>query len=452
MSRDQKKIRTLLIANRGEIAVRIIRTCRDMGIRSVVAYSQADADSLAVAMADHAVCIGPADTQSSYLMQDNIIMAACVFRCDAIHPGVGFLSENAGFARAAEEAGLIFIGPCPRTISLLGDKLQARMTARNAGLKILPGSDAPVAGEAEACKLAEEIGYPVMIKAANGGGGRGIRIVRSSDELKKILPVAAREARGAFGDAALLIEKYLDHPRHVEAQLLGDGQGGAIFLGLRDCSLQKQHQKLLEESPAPALPEAIHDGMRDASLHLFRSLSYRGAGTVEFLYQDGAFYFLEVNARLQVEHTVSEIIYGTDLVRQQILLASGFPFSPEIMPSSSRGHALECRICARGPGKIHMLRLPSGPGVRVDAHIHEGYNVPACYDSLLAKIITYAPDRETCISIMLRALAELEVGGIETNRDEQMMLVSSTEFRAARLDTTLYGKLTAETGKGKNHE
>lgn len=447
----QGKIQSLLIANRGEIAVRIVRTCRDMGIRSVAVHSQADVDSLAVMMADQAICIGPADARHSYLMQDNIIMAACAARCDAIHPGVGFLSENTAFAQAVEEAGLIFIGPRPETIALLGDKLQARRAAQEAGLTVTPGSDGPISGEAEARGLAEEIGYPVMIKAANGGGGRGIRIVRSSGELKKILSAAAKEAEGSFGDASLLMEKYLSHPRHIEAQLLGDGKGEAVFLGLRDCSLQKHHQKLIEESPAPALPQTIHDGIKDASLKLLRSLSYRGAGTVEFLYQDGEFYFMEVNARLQVEHPVTEAIYGTDLVRQQIMLASEVSSSAELNAPSYRGHALECRICAVTPGRIHRLSLPSGPGVRVDTHIYEGYEVPSSYDSLLAKVISWAPDRASCIAVMLRALSELEIEGVPTNRDEQRMLISSTEFRAARLDTTLYERLAAEAEKGKKN-
>ncbi len=450
MSQNRKKITSLLVANRGEIAVRIIRACRDMGIRSVAVYSQADKDSLAVHLADQSVCIGPADSRSSYLMAHNIIMAACATRCDAIHPGVGFLSENADFARAVEEAGLVFIGPRPETISLLGDKIQARTVAQKAGLTITPGSDGAILNEEHARQVAESIGYPVMVKAANGGGGRGIRIVKNAKELVRILPVALQEAESSFGNATLLMEKYLDHPRHIEAQLLGDGAGGAFFLGLRDCSLQKNHQKLMEESPAPHLPAAAVAEVRTASVALFQSLSYRGAGTVEYLYQDGQFYFMEVNARLQVEHPVSEIIYGTDLVRQQILLASTGTFSPDLPAFTERGHALECRITALSAGKITALHLPSGLGVRVDTHIYDGYEVPPYYDSLLAKIITYGPDRSSCIDTMLRALRELSLEGITTNKVEQEMIVSSSAFRAGKLDTALYGKLVDAQKKGKD--
>jgi acetyl-CoA carboxylase biotin carboxylase subunit len=434
-------IKSILIANRGEIAVRVIRACKDLQIRSVVVHSTADKDTMAVKMADQAVCIGPPETDKSYLKSHSIITAACALACDAIHPGVGFLSENAAFAKEVEDAGLVFIGPQSKTIALLGNKVAARNAALQAGLPITPGSTEELKDLDDACQSAERIGYPVILKAAAGGGGRGMRIIRKPQELEKALPLARKEALSFFGDASIHMERYLENPRHVEIQLLSDGQGTNLHLGERDCSVQKNHQKLLEESPSPILDENLRSAMCNDSVRLFQELGYRGAGTVEFLVEDGKYYFMEVNARLQVEHPVSEMVSSVDLVRQQILIAQGKKLSFTQEDVRLQGYALECRINGLSAGKITHLRFPSGPHVRVDSYLEAGSILSPYYDSLIAKIIVHTPDRDQGLSVMLRALDELEIEGIQTNISSQKRLIDSRDFRSGRFATNLYAKV-----------
>ncbi len=442
-------IRSLLIANRGEIAVRIIRTCREMGIRAIAVYSTADAEALHVKMADEAVCIGPPSSTESYLNIRNIITAACVKRCDAIHPGVGFLSENADFARAVQEAGLIFIGPDAETISLLGNKVVARTTALEAGLPVTPGGMGKLESAEQALKIAEEIGYPVILKAASGGGGRGMRIVRFPKDLPNAFAIAGREAKAFFSDDTLHMEKYLTSPRHVEMQMLADGKGNVVHLGERDCSVQKNHQKLIEESPSTAVPQGLRERMGEDSVRLFTKLGYRGAGTIEFLVHEGQYFFMEVNARVQVEHPVSELVSMTDIIRQQILIASGKGLALSQKAVRLQGHALECRLNASTPGRVSLFNPPLGPWVRVDTHMHTGAFVSPHYDPLVAKIIIHTPDRQTSIDAMIRALMECRVEGITTNLVEQITILNSSQFRSGRFGTDLYGKLGLDTKKGR---
>jgi acetyl-CoA carboxylase, biotin carboxylase subunit len=442
-------IRSLLIANRGEIAVRIIRTCREMGIRAIAVYSTADADALHVKMADDAVCIGPPSSTESYLNIRNIITAACVKRCDAIHPGVGFLSENAEFARAVQDAGLIFIGPDAKTISLLGNKVVARTTALEADLPITPGGMGRLESADQALKIAEEIGYPVILKAASGGGGRGMRIVRFPKDLPNAFAIAGREAKAFFSDDTLHMEKYLSSPRHVEMQMLADGKGNVVHLGERDCSVQKNHQKLIEESPSTAVPQTLRDRMGEDSVRLFTKLGYKGAGTIEFLVHEGQYFFMEVNARVQVEHPVSELVSMTDIIRQQILIASGKGLCFTQKDIRLQGHALECRLNASTPGRVSLFNPPLGPWVRIDTHMHTGSYVSPHYDPLVAKIIVHTPDRQTSIDAMIRALKECRIEGIETNMLEQITILNSSQFRSGRFGTDLYGKLGLDTKKGK---
>lgn len=437
-------ITSLLIANRGEIAVRIIRCCRDMGIRSVAVYSTADAKSLHVKMADQAVCIGPPASSDSYLNINNIISAACSCHCDAIHPGVGFLSENADFAEAVEQAGLIFIGPDPETIRLVGDKVQARRTVEEAGIPRTPGSPGPVVSVEAALQTAESIGYPVIIKAAAGGGGRGMRIVEKPEEMEASFAIAAHEALSFFSDGTVYIEKYLRNPRHVEVQLIGDGRGEAVHLGERDCSVQKNHQKLIEESPSTALSPKQRTRMCEDAAALFRKLSYAGAGTVEFLVYEGKYYFMEVNARVQVEHPVSEAVSGIDIIREQIRIASGEKLGYTQADVQIRGYALECRINARTPGSIVQFTPPLGPAVRVDTHMYTGGEVSPYYDALAAKIIVTAEDRRQGIRTMLRVLEELEIEGIEDNRDEQKSILQSNLFTSGVFGTDIYTRIFGE--------
>jgi acetyl-CoA carboxylase biotin carboxylase subunit len=366
---QKPKVRRVLIANRGEIAVRIIRACREMGIETVAVYSTADAESLHVKLADNAVCIGPPPSSKSYLVVPNLITAAIHTHCEAIHPGVGFLSENAGFARTVQDRGLIFIGPDPEVIALLGDKVQARSTAKRFGLPVTPGTEGAVDGKAAAEKAVKELGFPVIIKATAGGGGKGMRIVRSFGELEENLTLASREAESNFADGTVFIERYLENPRHVELQIIADGNGNVAVLGERDCSVQKNHQKLIEESPSPGVSAEMRRRMSEGAVRMFRELKYRGAGTIEFLVEGENFYFMEVNARLQVEHPVSEFVSGTDIVREQILACTEGRF--DIEPSAVRleGWAIECRVNALGPGKITRLDLPGGPGVRFDSFL-----------------------------------------------------------------------------------
>ena len=441
-------IAKILIANRGEIALRIVRACRDLGIGSVVAHSTADRDSLSCQLADERVCIGGGPSEESYLNSDNIIMAACLMRCDAIHPGIGFLSENAAFARRVEEAGLIFIGPKSETIALVGNKVEARRLASKAGVPITPGGDGALCGLDDAKRSAKELGYPVIIKASAGGGGRGMRIVATEAELETAYALAKKEARLFFGDDDLHMERYIQNPRHVEVQLLADGQGGVINLGERDCSVQKRHQKLFEESPAPLLDEAMREAMGAASVSLFRELGYRGVGTVEFLVDGRAFYFMEVNARLQVEHPVSEMVSGLDLVRAQIEIAQGKRLSFRQDDITLTGYALECRINAQGAGTITRVRLPAGPQVRVDSAVEANGILSPYYDSLLAKIIVSAKSRGEGLAIMERALAEVAIEGVDTNLEEQRAIAASKQFRSGKVHTGLYDEVITQ---GRRH-
>ena len=441
-------IASILIANRGEIAVRVVRACKDLGLRSVVAYSTADKDTLAVRMADQAVCIGGPTTKESYLQSRNIIMAACLTRCDAIHPGVGFLSENAGFARQVEDAGLIFIGPKSETIALLGNKVEARKVALKAGLPITPGSKEAIIDLEDAKQTAQSIGYPIILKAAAGGGGRGMRIVRKEADLAANLAVAKKEARLFFGDDAVHMERYLEQPRHLEVQLLSDGQGTVLHLGERDCSVQKNHQKLLEESPSPVLSDSLRNAMCNDAVRLFQELGYRGAGTVEFLLDRDAYYFMEVNARLQVEHPVSELVSGIDLVHAQIDIAQGKTLSYSQADVRCKGYSLECRINGLSAGEIKNFVMPCGPHVRVDTYLQSGSVHSPYYDSLIAKIIVYTPTREMGLSVMLRALDEVVIEGVKTNIEEQKLLIKSRPFSSGRFSTDLYTKVITQE---KNH-
>ncbi len=431
-------ITKVLIANRGEIALRIVRACRDLGIKSVVAHSTVDSASSAVALADEAVCIGGPTSAESYLNVNNIIMAACLSGCDAIHPGIGFLSENAAFAEAVEAAGLFFIGPTSETIALVGDKVAARALATKAGLTVTPGSDDTLRSVEDAVRVAKKVGYPVLLKAATGGGGRGMRIANDSKELRTLFVLAQQEAAQFFADDRLLLERYIERPRHIEVQLLGDGAGKVIHLGERDCSVQKNHQKLFEESPAPHLTPSLRKEILKASTSLFRTLRYRGAGTVEFLIDGEQAYFMEVNARLQVEHPVSEVVSGIDLVAAQLLIAQskGLPATQRQVGLS--GYSLECRINGLSAGEITRFTMPGGAHVRVDTHLKAGDTLSPYYDSLLAKVIVNAPDRKRGLAVMERALSEVAIEGIDTNIAEQRALLTSVAFSSGRVDTRLY--------------
>jgi acetyl-CoA carboxylase biotin carboxylase subunit len=437
-------IKRLLIANRGEIAVRIIRTCREMGIETVAVYSTADMDSFHARLADRAICIGPPPSSQSYLVRNNLIMAALNSGCEAVHPGVGFLSENAGFARLVSEKGLLFIGPDARTIELLGDKVAARATAAKFGLPVTPGTRDAVAGAEEGRRAARELGFPVIIKAASGGGGKGMRIVRSEGELEENLAIASREAESNFADGRVFIERYLENPRHVELQILSDGKGGVAVLGERDCSVQKNHQKLIEESPSPGVTDAMREGMTRGAVNLFRELKYRGAGTIEFLVEGENFYFMEVNARVQVEHPVSEFVTGTDIIRQQILACVEGRMEIESGPVPLLGWAVECRINAEGPGKITRLDIPGGPGVRFDSFLYSGCSVPPHYDSMVAKLIVHGTNREHALARMNRALGELMIEGIRTNKARQQWIINDRVFRSGAFGTSYYGSVAGE--------
>ncbi|MDL2229667.1 acetyl-CoA carboxylase biotin carboxylase subunit [Treponema sp. OttesenSCG-928-L16] len=437
-------IKRLLIANRGEIAVRIIRTCRELGIETVAVYSTADEGNLHVRLADRAVCIGPPPSSQSYLVRNNLLVAALNTGCQAIHPGVGFLSENAGFGRMVRDKGLIFIGPDPEVIELLGDKVAARDTAKKFGLPVTPGTEGAVAGITEAERAVKELGFPVIIKAAAGGGGKGMRIVRSAPELEENLLIAAREAESNFADGTVFIERYLENPRHVELQIIADGNGRVAVLGERDCSVQKNHQKLIEESPSPGVSAEMRKRMSEGAVRMFRELKYRGAGTIEFLVEGNEFYFMEVNARVQVEHPVSEFITDTDIIRQQILACTEGRI--EIDPDAVRltGWAIECRINALTPGKITRLDVPGGPGVRFDSFLYTGCSVPPHYDSMVAKLIVHAPDRAQALARMDRALFELSIEGIKTNKTQQQFIIRHPKFRSGDFGTSYYSEIAKE--------
>jgi len=413
----------IVIANRGEIALRILRACHSMGIKTVAVHSTVDRNLKHVAMADESVCIGPAPAAESYLNVPAIIAATEVTDAVAIHPGYGFLAENADFAERVEQSGFIFIGPRPETIRLMGDKVSAIKAMREAGVPCVPGSDGPLPAEPQECaKIARQVGYPVIIKAAAGGGGRGMRVVNTEAHLHNALQLTRQEAASAFGDATVYLEKYLENPRHVEIQVIADQHGNAIHLGERDCSTQRRHQKVIEEAPAPGISPEQRAEIGGVCVEACKRIGYRGAGTFEFLYDRGRFHFIEMNTRIQVEHAVTERITGIDLVREQILVAAGEPLSVRQEDVQVRGHAIECRINAEdpvtfmpSPGRIEEFHAPGGPGIRCDTHVYNGYRVPPNYDSMIGKIIAHGQDREMAISRMRVALDEMVLNGIKTN-------------------------------------
>ena len=415
-------IEKLLIANRGEIALRIHRAAHEMGIKTVAVHSTADADAMHVRLADEAICIGPPAAKDSYLNIPAIISAAEISGADAIHPGYGFLSENARFAEIIEEHKLIFVGPKPEHIRTMGDKVMANKTAGALGLPLVPGSDGAIEDVEEAKRLAREVGYPVIIKAASGGGGRGMKVVWSEEELESQMQQAGTEAKAAFGDATVYLEKYLGNPRHIEFQVFGDGKGNAIHLGERDCSLQRRHQKVLEEAPSPVISADERARMGGIVAKAMADMGYRGAGTIEFLWENGEFYFIEMNTRIQVEHPVTEMITGFDLVREQIRVAEGRPLSVKQEDLEFRGHSIECRINAEdprtfapSPGQIKAYHPAGGMHVRVDSGLYAGYRIPPYYDSMIAKLIVYGRTRESCMMRMRRALEEMVIDGVKTN-------------------------------------
>jgi acetyl-CoA carboxylase biotin carboxylase subunit len=411
----------VLIANRGEIALRVLRACKELGIQTVAVHSTADADAMHVRLADESVCIGPPPAMESYLNIPRIVSACEITGADAVHPGYGFLSENARFADILEAHGITFIGPSAEHIRIMGDKIRAKETAEQLGIPVVPGSRGAIRDDAEATALAADIGYPVLVKAAAGGGGRGMKVAESAADLSQALSTARAEARMAFGDDAVYLEKYLGHPRHIEVQVLGDGQGGAVHLGERDCSLQRRHQKIWEEAPSPALNQDERQRIGKTVVEAMANLGYSGAGTVEFLYENGEFYFIEMNTRLQVEHPVSEAITGIDLVVEQLRIASGSALSMKQSDIQFSGHAIECRINAEhpatfapSPGRITYYHPPGGLGVRVDSAVYQGYSVPPHYDSLIGKLIVHGRDRVECLMRLRRALDEYVVDGIRT--------------------------------------
>ena len=434
----------ILIANRGEIAVRIIRACRNMGIRSVAVYSKEDKDSLHVQLADQRICIGEGPAKNSYLNMERIVTAALNMGADAIHPGFGFLSENADFVRLCEKNGLTFIGPKADVIDSMGNKSHARKTMMEAGVPVVPGTKEPVYDAETGIKLAEEIGYPVMIKASSGGGGKGMRVAKSSDEFEFQFNMAQRESANAFGDDTMYIEKFIENPRHVEIQVMGDKFGNVVALGERDCSVQRNHQKLIEESPSPAINDEIRNAMNRDAVLAAKTVNYTNAGTIEFILDPkGTYYFMEMNTRIQVEHGVTEMVTGTDLIIEQIRVAMGEPLSFNQEGIRLTGHAIECRINAEipeknfmpSPGVVKHLHLPAGNGVRVDTAIYTGYRIPSEYDSMIAKVIVHAPDRNAAIQKMRSALDEMVIIGVETNLDFQYQIMRNPEFCAGNADT-----------------
>ncbi|WP_395392833.1 acetyl-CoA carboxylase biotin carboxylase subunit [Novosphingobium sp. BL-8A] len=430
-------IKRLLIANRGEIALRIHRAAREMGIETVAVHSTADADAMHVRLADHAVCIGPPAAKDSYLNVAAIIAAAEITHADAIHPGYGFLSENAQFAEIVEAHGLIWVGPKPEHIRTMGDKVEAKRTAGALGLPLVPGSDGAIEEFEEARALAETIGYPVIIKAASGGGGRGMKVVNSAEELESQMGQARSEAKAAFGDATVYMEKYLGNPRHIEFQIFGDGKGEAVHLGERDCSLQRRHQKVLEEAPSPVITPEERDRMGGIVSKAMADMGYRGAGTIEFLWENGEFYFIEMNTRLQVEHPVTEAITGVDLVREQIRVAEGNPLSFRQEEIEFKGHAIECRINAEdpwnftpSPGQVTSYHASGGMNVRVDSGLYTGYRIPPYYDSMIGKLIVSGRTRKGAIMRLKRALEEMVIDGVKTSIPLHQALLDDPEFQS----------------------
>ncbi len=438
-------IKKILIANRGEIAVRIIRACQEMGIATVAVYSTADEEALHVELADEAVCIGSPLPKNSYLNIQNIISAAVLTGCDALHPGFGFLSENAKFADICEKCGIIFIGPNSEMISLMGDKAKAREMMILADVPVVPGSEGAIETAEKAIEIAAKIGYPVILKASAGGGGRGMRIVWKEQELKKAFDAASSEAQNAFGDGTMYIEKYIQKPRHIEFQILGDAYGHVVHLGERDCSLQRRHQKVMEEAPSPFLSESLRKQMGEVAVRAAKAVNYKNAGTIEFIVdQSGTFYFIEMNTRIQVEHPITEMITGIDLIKEQIKIAAGEKLSFKQEDIHFKGHAIECRINAENPGEgfkpcagtIMELHFPGGRGVRVESAIYEGYKVPPVYDSMLAKLISYGDNRQEAIAIMKRALGEVIIEGLETNALFEYQLINDPAFAEGNFDTS----------------
>ncbi len=431
-------IEKVVIANRGEIALRIQRACRTLGIKTVALHSEADRDAKYVRLADESVCIGPAPASQSYLNIPAVISAAEVTDAVAIHPGYGFLSENADFAERVEQSGFIFIGPRPETIRLMGDKISAIKTMKKAGVPCVPGSEGPVDNDdKKTFKIAADIGYPVLIKASGGGGGKGMRVVHSEATLLNAIALTRAEAKAAFNNDMVYMEKYLENPRHIEFQILADGHGNAIHLGERDCSLQRRHQKVLEEAPAPGISEKVRERMGERCAEACRRIGYRGAGTFEFLYEKGKFYFIEMNTRVQVEHPVTEMITGVDIVKQQLLIASGEKLAYRQKDIQIRGHAIECRINAEdprtfmpSPGRITQYHQPGGPGIRFDSHIYNHYLVPSYYDSMIGKLIAHGDTREIAMARMRIALSEMVVDGIKTNIPLQQYLLNDAAFQA----------------------
>lgn len=444
-------IRKLLIANRGEIAVRIIRACRELGIETVAVYSEADADSLHSELADEAVCIGPGPSTDSYLNMERIMSAAMVTGADAIHPGYGFLSENARFAQICERCNVTFVGPPSHVIFSLGNKQAARNTMVAAGVPVIPGTDSPVTDVTEGLALAAKIGYPVIVKAVLGGGGKGMRTAFSEEEFEKAFLTAQKEAQAAFGDNQMYIEHFVEHPRHIEFQILADGMGNVIHLGERDCSIQRKHQKMIEESPSPAVSETLRQKMGEMAVRAAKAAHYVSAGTIEFLLEaDERFYFMEMNTRIQVEHPVTEWVTGIDLIKEQIRIASGESLGIGQDDVQIKGHAIECRINAENPkqnfrpspGMISTLHLPGGQGIRVDTGIYSGYRIPPYYDSMLAKLIVHGKDRTEAIAKMLSAVGEVIIGGVETNVDYQFEILSNEDYQAGDINVDFL----------KNHE
>lgn len=429
--------RKILIANRGEIALRILRACRELGIPTVAVHSTADATAMHVRLADESVCIGPPPARESYLNIPAILSAAAITGAEAIHPGYGFLSENARFAEMVEAHGFVFIGPSPEHIRMMGDKVEAKKAMAALGVPLVPGSPGAVGSLEEARRIASDIGYPVLFKAAAGGGGRGMKVARSPDGLEEAWRLARAEAQAAFGDSTVYLEKYLDRPRHIEMQVLADAHGHVIHLGERDCSIQRRHQKIIEEAGSPAITAVERDTLGERVTAALARLGYRNAGTLEFLYQDGTFAFIEMNTRLQVEHPVTEAVTGVDLVREQIRIAAGERLGYEQSAITFTGHAIECRINAEDPetftptpGRVSLYHPPGGPGVRIDSALYSGYQVPPYYDSLIAKLIVHAPSREDALARLARALDELVIDGISTITPLHRRIIASEAFRS----------------------
>ena len=434
----------VLIANRGEIALRIIRACKEMGIPSVAVYSEADQDSLHVMYADEAVCIGPAQSAQSYLNQERILAAAEITGADAIHPGYGFLAENSQFAEKCHSCDIKFIGPSPKVIDKMGHKSSAKETVKKAGVPVVPGSDGIVKTIDLAKEIATEVGYPVMLKAVAGGGGKGMRLAMTEKDVAKAFQMAATEAGAAFGNADLYLEKFIEQPRHIEIQVIADQMGNAVSLGERECSIQRRHQKLLEESPSVAITEEVRKKMGDMAVKATKQVGYEGAGTIEFLYDvHSNFYFMEMNTRIQVEHPVTELVYQVDLVKEQIRVASSLPLQwkqEELIP---HGHAIECRINAENPdanfmpspGKVINFNVPGGPGIRIDSHVYSDYVISPHYDSMVAKLLSWGKDRDEAIARMVRALEEFVIEGVKTTIPFQLRLLKNEDFRAGNFDT-----------------